>query len=86
MPYIADSQICVNAARDKVVPCDSPEARYNLALPGWEVADEVAEQYGLSSATPAPVEDEPAPEKKAVSAAPANKAVAASSNKSGAKK
>lgn len=87
MPYIADAQICLNEARDKIVPCDSPEAYVNLALPGWELADEVAEKYGLSAApASAAGDDKKEPEEKTVSAAPANKAVAASSNKGNAGK
>lgn len=80
MTYIADAQICVNEARDKIVPCDSPEARYNLALPGVELPDDVAAKYGLTGkAKAAPVEEEP--EEKAVAEVPANKAVISSANK-----
>ena len=81
MPYTANEQICLNEARDKIVPCDSPEARANLALPGAELADDVAEKYGLikpSGKKPAVAEDVDAtvePEKKAVDTAPQNKAV-----------
>ena len=84
MPYKAEAQICLNEARDKIVPCDSPEARANLALPGAELADDVAEKYGLikpSGKKPAVAEDVDAPapatepEKKAVNAAPQNKAI-----------
>ena len=47
MPYVAEEQICVNEKRDKVVPCDSPEAYNTLALPGVVVPDEDVKKYGL---------------------------------------
>lgn len=63
MTYVTDKQICLNADRSKIVPCDSEEAAMTLALPGVELADEVAAQYGLGV------------EQKAVTEAPANKAL-----------
>lgn len=63
MPYVTDTQLCLNEDRSKIVPCDSPEAYVNLALPGAELSDEVAAQYGLGV------------EEKAVETAPANKAL-----------
>lgn len=84
MPYIADAQICLNEARDKIVPCDSPEARSNLALPGAELDDETAAKYGLVAA-PAPAAPDET-EEKALPAPPANKAVAGAQNKGTPKK
>jgi len=76
MPYVAQYQLCLNEARDKIVPCDSPEARSNLALPGAEIPDDVAQKYGLTGKAkdaPAP-EPEAQPEEKARTDAPSNKA------------
>ena len=87
MAYIAQEQICLDEGRTKVVPCDSPEARSNLAIPGMEVSDEDCKKYGVGGAkaaksVAADEEDEPtatdAPtpvQEKTVSGAPANKAV-----------
>jgi hypothetical protein len=74
MTYTAQKQLCLNADRTRIVPCDSPDAAMTLALPGVELPDEVAKQYGL-------LEDkdenkkavDEAPQNKAVNAAPANK-------------
>jgi len=75
MPYVAQYQLCLNEARDKIVPCDSPEARSNLALPGAEIPDDVAQKYGLTGkAKDAPAEPEVPAEEKAVTDAPSNKA------------
>ena len=61
MPYIADGQICLDEARKMVVPCDSPEARSNLALPGALVSDEDVKKYGIGGLAKAPApEAEPA--------------------------
>lgn len=70
MTYIAQEQLCLNADRSKIVPCDSPEAAMNLALPGDELEDDVAEKYGLAGKKKA----EPQPEEKAVVSPPENKA------------
>ena len=88
MAYIAQEQICLDEGRTKVVPCDSPEARSNLAVPGAEVSDEDCRKYGVGgakAAKPAVADEEedeaqatdaPTPvQEKTVSGAPANKAV-----------
>lgn len=91
MPYVAQEQICLDEKREKIVPCDSPEARSNLALPGVELPDDVAIKYGLMKGKPsakaeaAPDEADDADEEltvettdeKAVGAPPANKAMGA---------
>lgn len=86
MTYIADAQICLDEARTKIVPCDSPEARYNLALPGIELSDEVAQKYGLTGKkavgyAPDEAQSPDVEEEKAVAEVPANKAVISSANK-----
>lgn len=89
MPYTATEQICLDEKREKIVPCDSSEARSNLALPGVEIADDVAIKYGLMKGKPsakveaAPDEADDAEltvettDEKAVGAPPANKAMGA---------
>ena len=93
MPYTAEEQICLNEARTKIVPCDSPEARSNLALPGAVLEDDVAIKYGLmkgkagaaNKADDAAAEDEEltveTTDKKAMGAPAANKAVTGADNK-----
>ena len=92
MPYTAEEQICLNEARTKIVPCDSPEARSNLALPGAVLEDDVAIKYGLMKGKAgAAKSDEQAAEdeeltvettdKKAMGAPAANKAVTGADNK-----
>jgi enoyl-CoA hydratase/carnithine racemase len=75
MTYTAQEHICLNEARTKIVPCDSPEAAMTLALPGVAITDEQAEQYGLvkKSADKEEKAEAAAPENKAVAAPPANK-------------
>lgn len=66
MSYTATEQICVDEKRENVVPCDSPEARSNLALPGAVVSDEDVKKYGLLKGgqveAVADEEEAPAPE------------------------
>lgn len=69
MTYIAQEQLCLNADRSKIVPCDSPDAAMNLALPGQEVPDDLAAKYGLAGKKKAEE-----PEEKAVVSPPENKA------------
>ena len=74
MPYKPKEEICLNSTRTAVVSCDSPQAHFKLSPPNAELSDEEAKALGLVKAekpAPAPVE----PEKKAVNAAPQNKAV-----------
>jgi hypothetical protein len=76
MTYTAKERICLNTARDAIVPCDSPAAHFVLASPGQTVSDEDCEKYGLKEdKSKAQAQDEE-PEEKAVKAAPENKAVA----------
>lgn len=93
VPYNPENDVCLNADRSAVVPCDSPQAHFKLRPPFDELSDEEAEALGLSKKPAAPAEPEVVemgeadePEEKTVSAAPANKAVAASSNKGNAGK
>jgi len=89
MPYKVTERLCVNTDRSKLVDCDSPEAHWELGLPGHELPDEVARRYGLlppeggdgkagkAKAEAEPAEPAEAAEEKAVEAAPKNKAVLA---------
>jgi hypothetical protein len=84
MTYVAQEQICLNEARTKIVPCDSPEARSNLALPGAELDDAVAEKYGLiapAAAGKSSTKEADGEEEKAQAAPPENKAKAGSAKK-----
>jgi pyruvate/2-oxoglutarate dehydrogenase complex dihydrolipoamide acyltransferase (E2) component len=65
--YETEETIFVNAAQDKVVPMDSPEAAFQLATKGKRIPLEQAVALGLVKA----------PEAKAVKAAPEDKAVKA---------
>ena len=90
MSYTAEEQICLNEARTRIVPCDSPEARSNLALPGAVLEDDVAIKYGLMKGKAKAQPDEAAEDeeltvettdKKAIGAPAENKAKAGSANK-----
>jgi len=87
MPYKPKEEICLNSTRTAVVACDSPQAHFKLSPPNAELSDEEAKALGLVKAEkpaqapapkPAVAEDVDAPaepEKKAVNAAPQNKAI-----------
>lgn len=50
--YITAQRLCVDATRERVVSCDSPDAAYLLAGAGTEVTAVDAARYGLpASAT-----------------------------------
>lgn len=76
MSYTADEELCVNADKSTVVPCDGPEAAWVLVGPGGTLTDEQAAKYGFAEkGKKVALEVPPEPEQKAVEAAPANKAV-----------
>lgn len=78
MSYTADEELCVNADKSAVVPCEGPEAAWVLVGPGGTLTDEQAAKYGFAEKgkkVALEVEVESEPEQKAVEAAPENKAV-----------
>lgn len=82
--FVTQERICLDAARSKVVDCDSPEAAFQLATPGKTVSAADAEKYGLKppekpqSVRAANGEGEQTPEPEAG----AEKALSASEDKS----
>lgn len=52
-PYVATERLCLDEAREKVVPCESEAARWLLAGEGAEVSAEDAARYGLKQRGPA---------------------------------
>jgi hypothetical protein len=73
--YVLNRRLCLNAARDKAVEPDDPEAACVLGGPGHEIPHEEARRLGLLDP----------PEAKAVSEPPADKAIhaAQAENKGG---
>ena len=60
--YITDTRLCLDETKEKVVDCESPEARFLLAAEGSEVSAADAERYGLGPDAPPPaIPDEPPP-------------------------
>lgn len=47
--FVTKERICVNADMSAVVPCDSPQAAFQLVPAGGMVSAEDARKYGLSS-------------------------------------
>lgn len=59
--------ICLNADKSAVVPCDSPEAAWQLAGAGGYVSAEDAKKYGLKAPDEAADDEAPdEPDMKAV--------------------
>lgn len=72
MAHYVKEEICLNSSRTAVVSCDSPAAHFKLTPPRGHMEDDEAKALGLLEA---PAEEAPQPEQKAVTTAPANKAV-----------
>jgi hypothetical protein len=77
--FIATKTYCVNSDKSRIVPCDSPEAHYQLVAEGCELPEAEARKYGLLKPTTPEkaVEAEAEGGVKEVSAPPENKAVRA---------
>ena len=59
--FITDTRLCLDETKERVVDCDSPEARYLLAAEGSAVNAVDAERYGLGPDAPPAIPDEPPP-------------------------
>ena len=54
--HTVTERLFVTADRERIVPETSSEAAFLLATPGTKLSDEDAAKYGLTTATPEPVD------------------------------
>jgi hypothetical protein len=46
--FVTETRLCLDAARERIVDCNSPEAVYQLAAAGVEISAETVARYGLT--------------------------------------